>query len=163
MLASFLFRKEVREWHNPVLAWLTEHYQRALRWSIHHRWVMVGMAVVALSGAAYLVLGGVVGSEFLPHLDEGSLWVRGTLAPSTGPTESIRLANQVRVLLASFPEVYETTSQVGRPDDGTDATGFFNTEYFVGLKPKEQWRPVFHQNKEELIAAMDRELEKNLG
>ncbi len=57
----------------------------------------------------------------------------------------------------------QCTSQVGRPDDGTDTTGFFNTEYFVDLKPKEQWRPVFHQNKEELIAAMDRELEKIPG
>jgi len=163
VLASFLFRKEVREWRNPVLAWLTEGYRQALRRSIRHRWVMAGVALVAVAGAAYLVLGNVIGSEFLPHLDEGSLWVRGTLAPSTGPSESIRLANQVRVLLASFPEVGETTSQVGRPDDGTDATGFFNSEYFVGLKPKEQWRPVFHGNKEELIAAMNRELEKIPG
>jgi cobalt-zinc-cadmium resistance protein CzcA len=100
----------------------------------------------------------VIGSEFLPHLDEGALRVRGTLAPSTGPTEGIRVANQARVLLASFPEVTETTSQVGRPDDGTDTMGFFNTKYFVGLKPKEQWRPEFHQNKEELIAAMSRQL-----
>ena len=67
------------------------------------------------------------------------------------------------MVLASFPEVTVTTSQVGRPDDGTDTTGFFNTEYFVDLKPKEQWRRVFHQNKEELIAAMDRELEKMPG
>jgi cobalt-zinc-cadmium resistance protein CzcA len=163
VLASFLFRKEVREWHNPVLAWLTEHYQRALRRSIHHRWVMVGVALTAVAGCAYVVLGDVIGSEFLPHLDEGSLWVRGTLAPSTGPSESIRLANQVRVLLASFPEVSETTRQVGRPDDGTDTTGFFDTEYFVGLKPEEQWRPVFRQNKDELIAAMNRELEKIPG
>ncbi len=163
VLASFLFRKGAREWHNPVLTWLTERYQQALRWSIQHRWVIVGVTLAALGGAAYLVLGDVIGSEFLPHLDEGALWVRGTLAPSTGPSESIRLANQVRVLLASFPEVYETTSQVGRPDDGTDPTGFFNTEYFVGLKPKEQWRPVFRQDKEELIAAMDRELEKIPG
>jgi cobalt-zinc-cadmium resistance protein CzcA len=96
-------------------------------------------------------------------LDEGSLWVRGTLAPSTGPSESIRLANQVRVLLASFPEVSETTSQVGRPDDGTDTTGFFDTEYFVGLKPEKQWRPVFRKKKEELIAAMNRELAKIPG
>ena len=113
--------------------------------------------------AIYLAVGGVIGSEFLPHLDEGSLWVRGTLAPSTGPSEGIRVANQARVLLASFPEVTETTSQVGRPDDGTDTTGFFNTEYFVGLKPKEQWRPVFHQNKDELIAAMNRQLGKIPG
>jgi cobalt-zinc-cadmium resistance protein CzcA len=96
-------------------------------------------------------------------LDEGALWVRGTLAPSTGPTEGIRVANQARVLLCSFPEVTQCTSQVGRPDDGTDTTGFFNTEYFVDLKPKEQWRPVFHENKERLIAAMDRELEKIPG
>jgi cobalt-zinc-cadmium resistance protein CzcA len=67
------------------------------------------------------------------------------------------------VILASFPEVTEVVSQVGRPDDGTDTTGFFNTEYFVDLKPKEQWRPVFHQNKEQLVAAMDRELEKIPG
>jgi cobalt-zinc-cadmium resistance protein CzcA len=163
VLASFAFRKEVREWRNPVLVIFTRRYQRALRWSIHHRWVMLGVVLVSLAAAAYLVLGGVIGSEFLPHLDEGSLWVRGTLAPSTGPTESIRLANRVRVLLASFPEVTETTSQVGRPDDGTDTTGFFNTEYFVGLKPEREWRPVFHKNKEELIAAMNRELEKIPG
>ena len=66
-------------------------------------------------------------------------------------------------LFASFPEVTQVVTQVGRPDDGTDTTGFFNTEYFVDLKPKEQWRPVFHQDKEELIAAMDRELEKIPG
>ena len=108
-------------------------------------------------------MGGVIGSEFLPHLDEGALWVRGTLAPSTGPTEGMRVANQARIILCSFPEVTQCTSQVGRPDDGTDHTGFFDTEYFVDLKPKEQWRPVFHKNKERVIAAMDRELEKIPG
>jgi cobalt-zinc-cadmium resistance protein CzcA len=163
VLAGFLFRKEVREWRNPVLPWLTKQYERAVRWSIRHRWVMAGIALLALSSSFYLWTSDVIGSEFLPHLDEGDLWVRGTLAPSTGPSESVRLAHQVRVLLASFPEVRETTSQAGRPDDGTDTTGFFNTEYFVGLKPKQQWRPVFHQNKDELIAAMNRELEKIPG
>ena len=162
-LASFLFRKEVHEWHNPVLAWITEHYQRALRWSIHHRWVPVGITLVALAGCSYLVLGDVIGSEFLPHLDEGAIWVRGTLAPSTGPSEGVRVANQARIVLASFPEATVVTSQVGRPDDGTDTTGFFNTEYCVDLKPKQQWRPVFRKDKEELIAAMDRELEKIPG
>ena len=71
--------------------------------------------------------------------------------------------NQARIVLCSFPEVPQCSSQVGRPDDGTDTAGFFNTEYFVDLKPKEQWRPVFHQNKEELLAAMNRELEKIPG
>ena len=79
------------------------------------------------------------------------------------PTEGIRLSNQARVVLAAFPEVKIATSQVGRPDDGVDTTGFFNTEYFVDLKPKEQWRPAFRQNKEELIGAMNRELSKIPG
>jgi cobalt-zinc-cadmium resistance protein CzcA len=89
--------------------------------------------------------------------------VRGTLAPSTGPDEGIRVANQARLVLCSFPEATECTSQVGRPDDGTDTTGFFNTEYFVGLKPKEEWRSGFDQDKEKLIASMSRELEKIPG
>jgi len=110
-----------------------------------------------------IAFGGVIGSEFLPHLDEGALWVRGTLAQSAGPSDGIQVTNQARILLCSFPEVTECTSQTGRSDDGTDHTGFFNTEYFVDLKPKEQWRPVFHQNKEELLAAMNRELEKIPG
>ena len=163
VLSSVLFRKGVSEWRNPVMELLTKRYREAVRWSIEHRVVTLAAAVVVLLLAVYLTLGGVIGSEFLPHLDEGSLWVRGTLAPSTGPDEGIRLANQARIVLCSFPEATECTSQVGRPDDGTDTTGFFNTEYFVGLKPKEQWRPVFHKDKEELIAAMSHELEKIPG
>ena len=113
--------------------------------------------------SAWLATSGVIGSEFLPHLDEGAIWARGTLAPSTGPTEGIRLTDQARIIFASFPEVTQVVSQVGRPDDGTDTGGFFNTEYFVDLKPKEEWRPVFRQDKDELIGAMDRELEKLPG
>lgn len=163
VLSSLVFRKGAHEWRNPLVRFLTDRYRNAVRWAIRRRALTVGLAGMSLVAAIYLAVGGVIGSEFLPHLDEGSLWVRGTLAPSTGPSEGIRVANEARVLLASFPEVTETTSQVGRPDDGTDSTGFFNTEYFVGLKPKEQWRPVFHQNKDELIAAMNRELEKIPG
>ncbi|HEV8074721.1 MAG TPA: CusA/CzcA family heavy metal efflux RND transporter [Candidatus Acidoferrum sp.] len=163
VFSSFFFAKGATEWRNPVLIWLTERYRSALRWAIEHRLITVGVAVVALLVAITMLVSGVVGSEFLPHLDEGALWVRGTLAPSTGPTEGIRLMNQARIVLCSFPEVPQCTSQVGRPDDGTDTTGFFNTEYFVDLKPKEEWRPVFHQDKDRLIAAMDRELEKIPG
>jgi cobalt-zinc-cadmium resistance protein CzcA len=108
-------------------------------------------------------MSGIIGSEFLPNLDEGALWVRGTFAPSTGQTEGVRVANLARVTLAAFPEATIVTSQVGRPDDGTDTTGFFNTEYCVDLKPKEQWRPVFHQNKDAVIAAMNEQLEKIPG
>jgi cobalt-zinc-cadmium resistance protein CzcA len=162
-LASLFFPKGTREWHNPVMGWATARYRRALGLAIRFRGWTVGAGVASLCLAIYLTVGGVIGSEFLPHLDEGALWVRGTLAPSTGPDEGIRLANQARILLCSFPEATECTSQVGRPDDGTDTTGFSNTEYYVGLKPKEQWRQGFHQNKDELIAAMNRELEKIPG
>ena len=163
VLASFFFPKGTREWHNPVMVWLTAGYRRLLHVAIRMRVLTVAGGIAGLAVALYLWLGGMIGSEFLPHLDEGALWVRGTLAPSTGPTEGIRLTNQARILLCSWPEVIQCTSQVGRPDDGTDTTGFFNTEYFVDLKPKEQWRPAFHENKEEVIAAMNRELAKIPG
>jgi heavy metal efflux system protein len=163
VLASLFFPKGTREWHNPVMTWLTNGYRKAVREAIHLRWITVTVGVAGLAVALYLWQGGVIGSEFLPHLDEGSLWVRGTLAPSTGPTEGIRLMNQARLVLCSFPEVIQCTSQTGRPDDGTDTTSFFNTEYFVDLKPKEQWRSGFHDNKNEVIAAMNHELEKIPG
>jgi cobalt-zinc-cadmium resistance protein CzcA len=163
VLASMFFSKGAHEWRNPVMEALKWGYRSAVKWAIEHRYATAGIALFGLCVALYVSFGGVIGSEFLPHLDEGALWVRGTLAPSTGPTEGIRLANQVRVMLCSFPEVPQCTSQVGRPDDGTDTTGFFNTEYFVDLKPKEQWRPVFDEDKNRLIAAMDRELEKIPG
>ena len=163
VLTSFLFRRGTRDWQNPAFVWLRERYRRALEWTIDRRWVMAGVLIVTVCISGYLVITGAIGSEFLPHLDEGALWVRGTLAPSTGPTEGIRVMNQARIVLCSFPEVTQCWSQVGRPDDGTDTTGFFNTEFFIDLKPRERWRPVFHQDKDELIAAMDRELEKIPG
>jgi cobalt-zinc-cadmium resistance protein CzcA len=163
VLASFLFPKGAREWRNPLLAFLIARYRSAVRGAIRFRWATVGFALGCVVAAFYLATSGIIGSEFLPHLDEGAIWARGTLAPSTGPTEGARLMNQARILLASFPEVTQVVSQVGRPDDGTDTTGFFNTEYFVDLKPKQQWRPLFHEDKERLIAAMDHELEKIPG
>ena len=158
VLAGFLLRKGAREWHNPVMEWLTHHYRTSIRWAIHHRSIPVGAGLLGLALSIYLAFGNVIGSEFLPHLDEGALWVRGTLAQSAGPAEGISISNQARVLLCSFPETTVCTSQTGRPDDGTDHTGFFNTEYFVGLKPKNQWRAVFHGNKDDLIAAMNLQL-----
>ena len=163
VVASFVFGKNVREWHNPVMIWMTSVYRKSLDRAIQFRWVTVGIAAATLGVSGYLTLSGVIGSEFLPHLDEGAIWARATLAPSTGPTEGARVMDQARRILASFPEVTQVISQLGRPDDGTDTTGFFNTEYFVDLKPKEQWRPIFHQNKERLVAAMDRQLENIPG
>src|SRR6202030_2755875 len=163
VLALLQFTHGMREWRNPVMEYLRERYRVALRWAIEHRVVTVGAGAQALVVALFLMVSGVIGSEFLPHLDEGAIWARGTMAPSTGPTEGTRVMNQARVILASFPEVKQVVSQVGRPDDGTDTTGFFNTEFFVDLKPKNKWRSVFGENKDELIGAMDRELSKIPG
>jgi cobalt-zinc-cadmium resistance protein CzcA len=163
VLASFAFQKGAKEWRNPAMEFSIRHYRSAVRWAIRRRGLVLGVGVLGFFVTLFLALSGVIGSEFLPHLDEGALWVRGTLAPSTGPDEGIRVSNQARIILCSFPEVPQCTSQTGRPDDGTDTTSFFNTEYFVDLKPKEEWRPVFHQNKDELIAAMNRELNKIPG
>ena len=163
VLASFFFEKGASEWENPVMTWLTRHYRTSVKWAIEHRLVTIGLAGLAMAYATFLIFSGAIGSEFLPHLDEGSIWVRGTLVPSTGPTESLRVMNEARIRLNSFPEVTKVVSQTGRPDDGTDTTGFFNTEYFVDLKPKEQWRPVFHQNKDELISALNADFSQNAG
>jgi len=162
VLASFAFAKGAKEWRNPAMEFSVRHYRSAVRWAIRRRGLVLGVGVVGFFFTLFLAFSGVIGSEFLPHLDEGALWVRGTLAPSAGPDEGIRVSNQARIILCSFPEVPQCTSQTGRPDDGTDTTSFFNTEYFVDLKPKEEWRPVFHQNKDELIAAMNRELNNKI-
>jgi cobalt-zinc-cadmium resistance protein CzcA len=163
VLAEVFFRKGVKEWHNPVMIFLRARYKSSLRAAIEHRRITLTIGVCIPLIAFAILYSGVIGSEFLPHLDEGAIWARGTLAPSTGPTEGARVMNQARIIFSSFPEVTKVVSQVGRPDDGTDTTGFFNTEYFVDLKPKEQWRPVFHEDKDALIDAMDREVNKIPG
>jgi heavy metal efflux system protein len=155
VFASILFRKGVKEWHNPVLARIIKSYRNGLGWAIEHRAITVGGSFLLLAACFAVVWSGAIGSEFLPHLDEGAIWARGTLAPSTGPTEGEKVMEEARRIFISFPEVTQVVSQVGRPDDGTDSTGFFNTEYFVDLKPRAAWRPQFHSNKDQLIAAMD--------
>ncbi len=163
VMASLLFRKGAKEWKNPAMEWLRELYRIALSWAIDKRALTVGVALASFGLTLFLAFSGVIGSEFLPHLDEGAIWARGSLAPSTGPDESLRISTQARMIMMQFPEVTDVEDQIGRPDDGTDWTGFFNTEYNINLKPKEQWRPAFHQNKDELIGAMDKELEKIPG
>src|SRR5579871_3992143 len=139
VLAGTLFPKGVRETRNRVLEYLTERYRRRLRWAINHRWITVGVGIIALCVTGYLGFSGVIGAEFLPHLDEGSIWARGTLANSTSLSEGEKFTTNERYVFASFPEVSKVVSQVGRPDDGTDTGGFGNTEYFVDLKPKSEW------------------------
>jgi cobalt-zinc-cadmium resistance protein CzcA len=163
VLAATFFRKGVRERRNLIMDFLTEQYRRRLRWAVQHRWFVACIGVAALAGTIYMGFGGVIGAEFLPHLDEGAIWARGTLANSTSLSEGEKFTTNERYIFASFPEVSKVVSQVGRPDDGTDTGGFGNTEYFVDLKPHDQWRPVFHKSKEELIAAMNRAVQKYPG
>ena len=162
VIASYLLRKGAQEWHNPVMEAMTRQYRRAVTWCVHHRGVTLSVAIVLLVSSLTVWLSGGIGSEFLPHLDEGSIWVRGTLPSSTGPSEADRVIRQARQTLVKFPEVTQVVSQMGRPDDGTDVTGFFNTEYFVDLKLHDAWRPQF-VTKDQLIDAMSEELQKEPG
>ncbi len=163
VLCNYFFSREIKEWRNPVLEWLNRSYARSLDWCFDHLKFTLAMGLAALGVMIFLATSGIIGSEFLPHLDEGAIWVRGTLAPSTGPTASIDMARRARLMLAEFPEVKQVISQVGRPDDGSDASGFYNTEFFVDLRPREEWRSQFHQKKNELIDAMDQKLQQFPG
>jgi cobalt-zinc-cadmium resistance protein CzcA len=163
VLASIFFRGGFKERRNWVLEFITNGYRKQLRWAVAHRWIVLGVAVISVAGTLYLGFSGVIGAEFLPHLDEGAIWARGTLANSTSLTEGEDFTEKERLVFASFPEVKTVVSQAGRPDDGTDTGGFGNTEYFVDLKPHDEWRPVFHKNKEELIAAMNLAVQRYPG
>jgi len=115
VLAALFFRKGASEWDNPLLIWLTQHYRTAVRAAIVHRRTTLAISTALFLLAIYLTVGGPIGSEFLPHLDEGSIWVRGTQPPSEGPTASIDFTNRARLVMASFPEVTQVVSQRAAP------------------------------------------------
>ncbi len=152
-LATFLFRGGVPDWDIPVFAFLTRIYHQSLTWCIDRPWLIVGILLILFIGGSCLCLPGVNGREFLPRLEEGTIWARGALPPSVAPSEATRLVQQARIVLAGYPEVTTVASQVGRPDDATDATGFFNTEYFIDLRPREEWRRWF-RTKQDLVGSM---------
>jgi len=163
VLCTLLFKDDIKEWRNPALHFLQERYSETLDWCFDHLKFSLGMGLAAFAVMLFLGLSGIIGSEFLPHLDEGAIWVRGTLAPSTGPSAGIALAQKARLMFArDFPEVKQVVSQVGRPDDGSDASGFYNTEFFVDLLPHSKWRSQF-KTKDDLIAAMDQDLSQFPG
>src|ERR1019366_3579067 len=115
-------------------------------------------ALLALS----LLLTLFIGAEFMPKLDEGALWVRATMPYTISYDESARITPKIRDILSSFPQVTTVSSELGRPDDGTDATGFFNVEFFVGLKPYSQWTGAY-RTKPALTEAIDRRLSQFPG
>jgi heavy metal efflux system protein len=155
VLAAWVLRGGVKEKRNRAFEWILGRYERSLDWALSHRKETVlgsiGVFVVSLLIAAGL------GAEFMPHLDEGALWVRATMPYTISFEESSRIVPQIRSILRSFPEVTDVSSEHGRPDDATDPTGFFNAEFFVGLKPYSEWSGLYH-SKAALIEAINRKL-----
>jgi cobalt-zinc-cadmium resistance protein CzcA len=153
VLASLLLPAHVREAETIVVRALRGLYQPVLRWALSHR------AIVVTVGVAFLVVVGVLtprlGGEFLPTLEEGNLWIRATMPPTISLEDGMPLVDQIRRILRGHPEVVTVVSQHGRPDDGSDAAGFYNAEFFVPLKPESQWTPGL--TKEQLIDTLQRE------
>jgi cobalt-zinc-cadmium resistance protein CzcA len=162
VLCSYFMEGELKEWHNPFVIWLVREYRRVLGLALAKPRFVLGIAVGSFVLTLFLAFGGPIGSEFLPHLDEGALWVRGTLPPSAGFKTSNDVVKKARAVFMQFPEVPITVCQMGRPDDGTDDGGFFNTECFVDLKQRGEWRSQFH-TKEQIVEAMSHELAKIPG
>ena len=155
VLCSIILRKGVRERRNGAFEWIRDRYVRALDWCLERPKRTVGASAGIFVGA--LLLSTRLGAEFMPHLDEGALWVRATMPATISLDESARLVPQIRHILKSFPEVTDVASEHGRPDDGSDATGFFNAEFFVGLKPYSAWTGPYHTK-----AALTDEINKKL-
>lgn len=155
VLCSVLLKVGLTERRNNVYRWIQDRYEGGLYWSMKHPRVVIGGALASFA-LSILVFAG-VGAEFMPKLDEGTLWVRATMPYTISFDESSKLVPQIRTVLRSFPEVTIVASEHGRPDDGTNPTGFFNAEFYVGLKPYGEWNGAFH-SKPELIAAIDKKL-----
>jgi cobalt-zinc-cadmium resistance protein CzcA len=155
VLCSWFMRDGVRERRNAIFEWIKSRYASGLDICLARPWLTTGVSAALLAVALLLVPS--VGAEFMPQLDEGALWVRATMPYTISFDESAKIAPQVRAILASFPEVTTVASELGRPDDGTDSTGFFNAEFYVGLKPYGQWHGKYH-SKAALIAAINRKL-----
>jgi cobalt-zinc-cadmium resistance protein CzcA len=133
VLCSFFLRKHVHEPRMVLYEWVRDLYGRMLGWCLRNRLVTVGLILAVFCSSLLLIP--FIGGEFMPHLDEGALWVRATTPYTISFEEASRLSPQIRDILLSFPQVTTVANELGRPDDGTDPTGFFNNEFYVGLKP----------------------------
>jgi cobalt-zinc-cadmium resistance protein CzcA len=158
VLASYWFRRGVHEKPNRPYEATKRFYAGKLDWCLNHRGWTLFVATVIFGLTLLLVP--FIGGEFMPHLDEGALWVRATMPYTISFEEASKIAPQLRDILMSYPQVTLVGSELGRPDDGTDATGFFNCEFYVGLKPYSDsaWKQGEIRNKEELIKSVDRRL-----
>jgi heavy metal efflux system protein len=163
VLASYWFKSGVEEKHNPVFEWIRDQYSGRLAWCLDHPKTTLLAGTLIFSSTLLLVP--FIGGEFLPHLDEGALWVRATLPYTIGLEDAAKFAPKVRDLLNQYPMVTVVGSELGRPDDGTDPTGFFNCEFYVGLKPYDDktWKHNPIHSKTELIADVQKKLESYPG
>jgi cobalt-zinc-cadmium resistance protein CzcA len=163
VLASYWFKGGVREQVNRPYEWFKREYAAELDWCLSHPLVTM-LVAIAIFGASLLLVPS-IGGEFMPHLDEGALWVRATMPYTVSFEEASKLAPQVRQILMAYPQVTEVGSELGRPDDGTDPTGFFNCEFYVGLRPYKDgaWRRGPIANKAQLAADLQQKLAQYPG
>ena len=155
VLCAWFMRSGVRERRNAAFEAIRRDYTKGLDFCLAHPWGTTLASALLLAGSLLLIPS--IGAEFMPHLDEGALWVRATMPYTISFDESAKIAPQVRDILHSFPDVTTVASELGRPDDGTDPTGFFNVEFYVGLKPYSQWTGPYH-DKAALIEAINQKL-----
>ena len=164
VLCTFLLKNVKSKGDNFLVHWLQVSYQRQLQRCIRHRWLTLAAFVGVLTATVCTLP--FLGREFMPELEEGNLWIRGTCPLNSSLDETVRRATLSREIMKQYPEVETIIVQVGRPDDGTDATGFYNSEYFVTLKPQSQWPTPTgmsrHRTKPELVEAMSQELDRTL-
>jgi cobalt-zinc-cadmium resistance protein CzcA len=133
VMCAYWFKSGVRERENKPFEWVRRKYMGELDWCLDHPKTTMFVATV-IFGLTLLLIP-FIGGEFMPHLDEGALWIRATMPYTISFEEASKLSPQVRNLLLKYPMVTDVGSELGRPDDGTDPTGFFNDEFYVGLKP----------------------------
>jgi cobalt-zinc-cadmium resistance protein CzcA len=160
VLCYFVLGRRAREKHNPAMDWIRSHYARGLDWSLRFPRRVIGASTVLLVIALAIMT--TIGAEFMPKLDEGALWVRATMPYTISFEESSKIVPQIRSILRSFPQVTVVADEHGRPDDGTNPTGFFNAEFYVGLKPYSQWTGPL-RTKTQLVDSMDKRLSAFTG
>ena len=159
VMSSLLFRKNVRERHNPFLAFITKHTTSFFELTFSHKRKSLTIAAIVLVLSLFSFR--FLGNEFLPQLNEGAIYVRASLPMSVSLNESVKISEDMRGILKSFPEVKQVLSQTGRPNDGTDATGFYNIEFFVDIYQSKEMDKK--ENRDNLIARMTQKLSKYPG
>jgi heavy metal efflux system protein len=159
VLASLLLPEYVKETETIVVRALRSAYTPVLRWGLANRKIVVTIGIMFLTAVGLLAPR--LGTEFLPHLEEGNLWIRASMPPTISLEAAMPAVTRMRQLLLGHPEVITVVSQHGRPDDGSDAAGFYNAEFFAPLKPFEQWPPGL--TKEKLVEELQREFSEEFA